>query len=230
MTNRGIALGIAAISLLSLFSVIPVTEEVTATDEPYIPAYSILVASYEWHYDYNYASGWVKEFFTDGSSKLILNEDVNGPTDARRTANGNTLITVCHGADQRVVELEPDGNIAWEYTDGLYKPWHSERLSDGNTLIADHWNHRVIEVNADGETEWEITRESGMLIYPLDATRLVGGNTLIVDSYHNRVIEVDFKQEHRLEYTNKESLRCRKVLDGQYHDNLQLLRRGKGVQ
>lgn len=191
LLKDGMALGLAGLFVLSLFTGISVMTEVAAEDDDYTPEYNILVASYT----YSSYSGWVKEFTPDGSATTILTEDSNLPTYARRTADGNTLITVCHGEDQRVVELDPDGDTVWEYSDGLNGPYHSERLGNGNTLIADHYNCRVIEVTTDGDIEWQITGESGMLYYPLDAERLEDGNTLIVDSYHDRVIEVDSEKE-----------------------------------
>lgn len=193
MSRRYMALGMVGLFVMSLFSVIQIAADDAAGDGQYTPPYSILVASYEWHPvgDEGYCSGWVKEFFTDGSSKLILNEDVNGPTDAVRVAGGNTLVTVDYGLNQRVAELNMAGQTVWQYTTGINGPWHSTRLGNGNTLIADHWANRVIEVNAAGEIVWQIPAASGLLYYPLDADRLANGNTLIVDSYHNRVIEVD---------------------------------------
>ena len=63
-----------------------------------------------------------------------------------------------------------------------------ERLANGNTLITDVHDDRVIEVDNGGTIVWEyVTGLDG----PWDAERLANGNTLITDSYNNRVIEVD---------------------------------------
>jgi hypothetical protein len=76
----------------------------------------------------------------------------------------------------------------WQYTGGLYGPWDVERLANGNTLIADTYNFRVIEVNSAGTIVWSYPA-FGM---PTDAERLANGNTLISEFYYtNRVIEVD---------------------------------------
>jgi hypothetical protein len=77
--------------------------------------------------------------------------------------------------------------IVWEYSE-LFFPADARRLSNGNTLIADCYNHRVIEVDPGKNIVWQYTTGLG---YPCDAERLSNGNTLIADSGHYRVIEVD---------------------------------------
>ncbi|MCK4732722.1 MAG: hypothetical protein KAT65_09730, partial [Methanophagales archaeon] len=76
-------------------------------------------------------------------------------------------------------------------------PWDAERLSDGNTLIAEFGNHSVVVVNLDTkQIVWQYGTgtaglEPGQLDCPIDAERLSSGNTLIVDYNNHRVIEVD---------------------------------------
>jgi hypothetical protein len=60
-------------------------------------------------------------------------------------------------------------------------------LENGNTLITDSRNNRVIEVTSAGEIAWEY----GGLAIPYEADRLENGNTLISDNNHKRVIEVN---------------------------------------
>jgi hypothetical protein len=63
----------------------------------------------------------------------------------------------------------------------------AQRLANGNTLIADTGNNRVIEVDANGLVQ----REHDSLSQPTDARRLANGNTLLVDSGNHRVVEVN---------------------------------------
>lgn len=62
---------------------------------------------------------------------------------------------------------------------------------EGNTLITDYQNHRIIEVDPDYNIVWEMTG----LANPIDAERLENGNTIFVEfgeSYANgRVTEID---------------------------------------
>jgi len=100
----------------------------------------------------------------------------------------NTLITE-HGSNRtagRIIEVDSAGNIIWEKT-GLSEPMDAERLSNGNTLIAECGANRVIEINSVGSIVWQKTG----LSEPMDAERLSNGNTLIAECGANRIIKVD---------------------------------------
>ncbi|KYH26354.1 arylsulfotransferase (ASST) [Halalkalicoccus paucihalophilus] len=55
-------------------------------------------------------------------------EQIQWPRDADRLPNGNTLITDSHG--NRVIEVNPDGEIVWEV--GSTMPYEAERLESGD--------------------------------------------------------------------------------------------------
>ena len=123
----------------------------------------------------------------DSLDRLVwacVRSDILWTHSARRLANGNTLITATLA--NRVIEVEPNGNIAWEFASGLNYPNEAFRLATGNTLITDRDNDRVIEVDSGGDVVWSY----GDLLLPHSASRLPNGNTLICDSDRNRVIEV----------------------------------------
>ena len=67
-------------------------------------------------------------------------------------------------------------------------PRDADRLSNGNTLIADSRHDRIIEVTPTGQMVWEYDD----LELPYDADRLSNGNTLISGSPSGGVVEVDF--------------------------------------
>lgn len=77
--------------------------------------------------------------------------------------DGTPTILVADSENDRVVEYErvggPPGEGEWEQTwsvsGGLSWPRDADRLPNGNTLIVDSMNHRVIEVTPDGEIVWE---------------------------------------------------------------------------
>ena len=96
--------------------------------------------------------------------------------------------------------------IIWQYgTSGangsgdnqLNHPRTAFPLANGNVLIVDQDNHRVIEVDRDRQIIWQYgtSGASGSgdnrLYYPTSAFQLANGNVLIADRYNHRVIEVD---------------------------------------
>ncbi len=123
----------------------------------------------------------------DSLDRLVwacIRSDILWTHSARRLANGNTLITAT--IRNRVIEVEPNGNVAWEFADGLAYPNEAFRLATGNTLITDRDHNRVIEVDAGGSVVWSYTN----LLGPHSGNRLPNGNTLICDSERNQVVEV----------------------------------------
>ena len=150
------------------------------------------------------AASIVWQYGTTGVSGSGPNE-LNYPKDADRLDNGNTLIADYR--NHRVIEVTPGKNVFWQYGTGshdepgsgpneLNNPTDAERLPNGNTLIADNSNHRVIEITpakkiigqygtseVAGSGENELNR-------PADAERLPNGNMLIADTINNRIIEV----------------------------------------
>jgi len=88
---------------------------------------------------------------------------------------GNPTILVADSENDRVVEYERrDGEWVeiWEVGTGqLDWPRDADRLPNGNTLITDSLNHRVIEVTPRGEIVWEYYATWG----PYDAERIGTG-------------------------------------------------------
>jgi hypothetical protein len=143
---------------------------------------------------------------------------VVGPNDAERMPDGTTLIsgtgaptdldptcTTTGGClDNRVLIVDSSGNITWQYgqdgglagsgPDHLNAPVAARRLPDGDVLIADQGNNRILEVTPAKTVVWQYPSDldaSGALSGPNSAERLASGNTLIADEGNNRVIEVD---------------------------------------
>lgn len=65
-------------------------------------------------------------------------------------------------------------------------------LSNGNILIADENNNRVIEVTRDHKIVWQYGTPNNphIISFAAFASRLPDGNTLITDSGNSRVLEV----------------------------------------
>lgn len=114
-----------------------------------------------------------------------VRSDIPWAHTARRLPNGNTLITAT--GDDRVLEVNPSGNVAWQIATGLSYPNEAFRLANGNTLITVRDQDRVIEVDAAGNAVWSYSNLNG----PHNGSRLPNGNTLICDSERNKVVEVN---------------------------------------
>lgn len=84
--------------------------------------------------------------------------------DYLESENGTPTILVADSENDRVVEYErvggPAGNGTWERTwtlsGNLNWPRDADRLPNGNTLVVDSMNNRVIEVTPTGEIVWEM--------------------------------------------------------------------------
>lgn len=97
----------------------------------------------------------------------------------RITADSTLL--VCHLGENKVVEYDFDLNIIRQFN--VSKPWAAIRLADGNTLITLEDERRTIEVDANGNTVWEIRLdeipEPYRLIDCQSVCRLQNGNTIL---------------------------------------------------
>jgi hypothetical protein len=114
---------------------------------------------------------------------------LNGPHNADRLADGNTIIA--DSSNDRILEITTLGAIAWAYApagpDSLSWPRDADRLDNGNTLIADSDRMRLVEVSYDKQVVWQY----GDLDRPYDGDRLPNGHTLISKFAGERVVEVD---------------------------------------
>jgi outer membrane protein assembly factor BamB len=112
---------------------------------------------------------------------------------------GEEDILITDQGNNRVIEVsETTKHIRWQFPalgskESLNNPNSAERLSTGNTLIADSGNGRVLEVEPSGAFKWVFPASSAghQLSNPAFASRLPNGNTLITDAGTNEIIEVD---------------------------------------
>jgi len=108
--------------------------------------------------------------------------------------------------DNRVMLVDPSGNILWKYgkagvtgsgQDELNTPVQNTWLPNGHILVTDQGNMRIIEVTLDKHIVWQYgqTGVSGdgpnQLNNPNSAELLANGHILIADESNNRVIEVN---------------------------------------
>ena len=118
--------------------------------------------------------------FGDGTS-VAGPTSVVAPNDAQRLPNGQTLISgtgappgtepTCPSdgggcPDNRVLIVGADGGIVWQYGDdgGLNTPVASVYLPNGNVLITDQGNQRIVEVTPQKTIAWQympLTEDGG---------------------------------------------------------------------
>jgi DNA-binding beta-propeller fold protein YncE len=103
------------------------------------------------------------------------------------------FVLIADTGHQRVVDVDTTTDtIVWKSDPklGLNGPRHAQRLEDGNVLIADQHNHRLIEVTPDQHVAWEWQDPYGRAA-PVCCQRLEDGNTLFVDMAGSTVREID---------------------------------------
>jgi hypothetical protein len=151
-------------------------------------------------------NGWIVEIDKNGNivwsyGQKTGDNAVKTVYYATRLANGNTLITDLE--DKQVVEVSPDKNIVWTWSDPVLQPKFAQRLENGNTLItaSDNMgdNTTVLEVLPTCDKTLCPSRDivwrysGGRSNSFVQATRLANGNTLIVSTRINGdgIIEVN---------------------------------------
>jgi len=90
---------------------------------------------------------------------------LSGPHDASPLPNGHILVfdNGVRDKQSRVLEIDPTtGGVVWQYPDAdpaarFYTEARgsAQRLANGNTLLCDSNNGRIVEVTPGGETVWE---------------------------------------------------------------------------
>ncbi len=103
----------------------------------------------------------------------VLTEQHN--PDYLESESGRPTILVADSEQDRIVEYERSGDgwdRTWELAGELSWPRDADRLPNGNTLVVDSLNHRVVEVTPAGEVVWEVYAPWG----PYDAERIAHGD------------------------------------------------------
>ena len=116
--------------------------------------------------------------------------------------------------DNRVILVNPEGRIVWQYgqfgvtgfgPNELNTPVQNTYLPNGNVLITDQGNERIIEVRRmDNTIVWQYGENGVMGIGPNQlnnpnaAELLANGNILISDENNNRAIEVTHTTPSRI--------------------------------
>lgn len=126
-------------------------------------------------------------FFFDPASgeQQTVSFPFEGPVDADLLPNGNLL--VCDAVRGDILEITLQGEIVWQYKNGLQQPMDAVRLPGGDTMIADFDNHRVLTVSPQGG----ILSEYRGYDHPTKLTLLDSGFVLVADADQQEIEEID---------------------------------------
>jgi len=101
-------------------------------------------------------SGRGKVLRFDADGKLVWECDAPNTYDCQLLPNGNVLFTCrIQGRNCGVREVTPDKKVVWEYK-ATGEIFACQRLPDGNTLVGECTNARLLEVTPDGKVAREI--------------------------------------------------------------------------
>jgi hypothetical protein len=129
------------------------------------------------------------------------------------TANAPACTSSTGCLDNRVVLVDPFGNIVWQYgqfgvagsgPDQLNTPVQDTWLPNAHVLITDQANERIIEVTPDKRIVWQygttgvIGSGPDQLNNPNSAELLPNGHILISDENNNRAIEVTHENHPKI--------------------------------
>lgn len=121
----------------------------------------------------------------DDAGNETLSTEVAGPWGCSGLPNGNRL--VCSYNDQRIIELDADGETCWTSQELPGNPISVQRLDNGHTLVALADSDKVVQVGRDGRIHWQVSLGGR----PVDARRLDDGHTLVTLDHDRRVVEID---------------------------------------
>lgn len=103
------------------------------------------------------------------------------PTDVKRLDDGHTLVALSSG---KVLELDRRGKPYWQFVGDLQLPASVQRLENGNTLICDFYNDKIVEVDRSAKVV-----HSNTITRPSSAQRLPNGNTIL--RLYDRIVEIN---------------------------------------
>ena len=114
--------------------------------------------------------------------------------------NGNLLL---HTGPTTVSEVTPEKKVVWKYESkpistnkGRVEVHAFQRLENGNTMIAESGNRRIIEVNKDGKIEVEVPltiKNPNAHSDTRMVRKLANGNYLVCQESDGKVCEYDAK-------------------------------------
>ena len=117
----------------------------------------------------------------DGETQLRI-ENVASPSDVEMLDNGNILVLSGNG---RLYEFA-DEKLVTKFS-GLESPFDADRLPNGDTIVADSGNNRIVIFDPQGKVIWE----KNELQFPNNVHRLADGRILYTTYTSGDVVMLD---------------------------------------
>ena len=114
---------------------------------------------------------------------LLRIENVESPSDVEMLPNGNVLVLSGTG---KLYEFSKNGKLIKTYKD-LDNPFDADRLPDGDTIVADSGNNRLVIYDPQGQKRWEKTE----LQFPNNVHRLPDGRIVYTTYTSGDVVMLD---------------------------------------
>ena len=143
---------------------------------------------------------------------------LSSPGSIRRMEDGRSLVSDTR--NHRILLIDSDGNNSQLLlADGnLCDPKYADVLSNGNYLVCETGNARVVELDGQGHVVWQygsplMTRR--FLSYPRSVDVTGSGGYLVADTAHDRIIEINDGQIRELPFLGEPGLfwpRCVRML------------------
>ncbi len=115
------------------------------------------------------------------------------PNFADGLPNGHYLI--CDAGNARIIQLDSQGGIVWEYGDSIAERRHLsyprsvDLIGPDRYLVADTGNNRIVEF-PDGTTQAKLLCAGFDLFWPRCVRLLPSGALLIADARNGRIVEI----------------------------------------
>ncbi|MBN1104397.1 MAG: hypothetical protein JXL84_13350 [Deltaproteobacteria bacterium] len=142
---------------------------------------------------------FTSDHWGDRSGRLSDGSHISYPNDAYEMEDNSLFI--CDRNSNRCLQVDRQGQVIWQYSEGLKHPHNAHPLPNGNVLISDSDRNMILEVSREKKVVWSYGDGSKEILnWPRCAARLENGNTMICDSKNARVIEVSHKGEKVWEF------------------------------
>lgn len=136
-------------------------------------------------------------------------DHLSSPGSIRLLEDGRRVIA--DSRNHRVLLIDVDGKAREiKPRDGtLRDPSYADVLRNGNCLICDTGNSRIIELDGQGDIVWQYGTETvshRMLSYPRSVEVTPTGSYLVADTAHDRVIEISDGHVHERPFLDEPGL------------------------